>query len=741
MNTKAVDRALNAPLAGISLIPRYVLLLSLLAGLALAADTPATSGIRNGGFEEGTAGWTLKPDTDFAEITVENDLTAPEGTKVLHISHQRTRSSSVAQQIKLEPFTYYLCSIDVRAGPYLRSGMGLWFEPWSRFSESDLGEGWQTFRFGLATGADAVVQINLLLSNAAGEVWLDNLVARKCRREDLVRVFGSDTPSGIPLLALKNPNTAEASVWHDEIPVSTRLASTVRFTIRQNLAGDVWKKSGRFCVELPASVRVRPEPSQTSPTADGSRQAYTFAIQEVACALDISLKKPLGKDRKARFWAEWEGGRQEPVELELTEIKVPEVRAPKEIVTGTVVYGSTLATYPDYPAVIRSLGFNHLDSWGSGISAEKMQDLGIQVSHVGPCPGEYARLLKEEPEARSTTLKGQRVDVVCLSSHGRLREKFLAEIESIAANGHGFLGLMLDDESYCDWNGMDTCFCDRCRTEWRDWLAKNRPGLKPLDPAVAIDDPFGHPEHYRAWWYFRAAQLTEWYRAMRTTFLAAVEKQADSSGRRPCLAIQSGGPAFADIKSTRLNLAELAGVFDLICPQYYGGGEKVARWTRQLVREVGRDKACPTLCMGERYEWQPGEFRAQILEALFAGARGYTSWGWPYSNLRVIAEAAETNGALATHEALLRQGVATETFWTEQPGGRVSVLETGAAGLLLVSNYSRDGAATVVVRRRPGTALALSEVFTGTTVRLTPGETDFVPAVRPGTCTLWKWKK
>jgi hypothetical protein len=235
--------------------------------------------------------------------------------------------------------------------------------------------------------------------------------------------------------------------------------------------------------------------------------------------------------------------------------------------------------------------------------------------------------------------------------------------------------------------------------------------------------------------------LTEWYRNMRETFLATVAKNGSGGGRAPRLAIQSGGPDFADIKSSRLNLEELAGVFDLICPQFYGGGDMVARRTRALVRVVGRDKACPTLCMGERFEWQPGEFRAQILEAVFAGARGYTSWGWPYSNLRVIAEAAETNGALATYEPLLRQGVPTETFWTEQPGCRVSVLECSTGGLLLVSNYCRDGAATVVVQRRPGTATALSEVFTGATVRLTPDEADFAPTVRSGSCTLWKWEK
>jgi len=65
--------------------------------------------------------------------------------------------------------------------------------------------------------------------------------------------------------------------------------------------------------------------------------------------------------------------------------------------------------------------------------------------------------------------------------------------------------------------------------------------------------------------------------------------------------------------------------------------------------------------------------------------------------------------------------VRTETFWTERFGWRVSVFETGTAGLLLVSIYSLDGAAAVMVQRRPGTAMTLSDVFTGTTARLAPG--------------------
>jgi hypothetical protein len=302
---------------------------------------------------------------------------------------------------------------------------------------------------------------------------------------------------------------------------------------------------------------VSEQPARASLIANGSRGTYTFdrrVVSDSPCYLHFTLRKPLGEDRKARFWAEWEGGRQKPVELEMIEINVTEARAPRDIVTGTTVYGSTLATFADYPAVIRSLGFNHLDSWGAGLSAQHLQALrssDIRVVAIGPCPGEYGRLLKEEPAARSTTWNGQRVDVVDLSHRGRIREKFLADIGEHAKGSCD--GMMFDDESYVDWNGMDACICDRCQAQWRDWLAKNRPGLAPLDPATVLDDPLGHSEHYRAWWYFRGAQLTEWYGDMRETFLATVAKNASGGGRAPRLAIQSGGPDFADIKSSRFD--------------------------------------------------------------------------------------------------------------------------------------------------------------------------------------------
>ena len=168
-------------------------------------------GLRNGGFEEGTTAWTLKAATDFAQIAVRDDLRAPEGTKVLHFSHRRTRSSQIEQETRLEPFTYYLFSMHVRAGPYLRSGLGFWVRLWAdgaesgaRYGESELDENWQTIRFGVATGATGALTVQVLLDRVAGDVWIDNLMVRKCRREDLVRIIDSaHPPSSSPRTALE----------------------------------------------------------------------------------------------------------------------------------------------------------------------------------------------------------------------------------------------------------------------------------------------------------------------------------------------------------------------------------------------------------------------------------------------------------------------------------------------------------------------------------------------------------
>ena len=177
---------------------------------------------------------------------------------------------------------------------------------------------------------------------------------------------------------------------------------------------------------------------------------------------------------------------------------------------------------------------------------------------------------------------------------------------------------------------------------------------------------------------------------------------------------------------------------------YYETGYDVRRHMRNLVRAVGRKHAYATLCMGEarrnRWVWRPGEVRSQMLEVLFAGGMGYTFWSWPYSNLRIIAEVAETNGIVANNEAIFLKGTPTDRFRTEQDRCFATTLETKDAGLLLVSNYTRTDDHKVWIRKRPAESVTLTELYTGQVLRLAAGQQLFAVRVAPGNCRLWKWK-
>ena len=706
----------------------------------------------NSSFENGESGWESKLDSDYSKITVEYAADAPDGNKVLHFSHQRTRSSSIQTTFNLKPRTYYLASVKMRADPFLRSGMGIrmmFFADGREFGfrkgENEIDKNWQTYNFPVLTGNTGASQVTIQLHETAGEVWVDKLDIQECQRDDLVQFFSNAWEGGIPR-PMPDVNSASVRVWCDEIPVPSRpeVPSWMYFHIDHRMDEKVWKQSGRFFIELPDSVHMHNTKGVTIQKLDKNRSRYTvdnngfyfYRPGQTWFCMIISLKEPLVGDRLARFWVEWQGGKQEPVELQINEFNLPAVQAPKKLIAGTCVYGSVLDIYSNYPTFISSLGFNHLESWGSGVGKynDELQSKGITMTEVAKCPGEYIPLFKDDQNILSLNWKGQRSSGVMCLSHKGAHTKFIDDIQTQAENG--LWGLQFDDETYNDWGGMDGCVCASCQNSWRDWLLKNRPGLSFRDPVTVLDDPINNLEHYNAWWYFRANQLTEWYRDMQAVFRESIAKT--SLQRR--FVMSAGTPGLRSVKSQRLNFVELSDIFDCMSPQYYTNAENVGKKTRELVSAVGRDKACPYLCPGERFEWRPGEFRAQILEVVFAGGNGYLLWGWPYSNLRIIAEAAEANGALAKYEQVFLHGTATDSFYTQQSGCRVSVIESDKAGLLLVSKYRGSGE-SVSVRRKSKNVPMLTEVFTGKKLFFDADSTQIDITVSNGTSTLWMWKK
>ena len=244
---------------------------------------------------------------------------------------------------------------------------------------------------------------------------------------------------------------------------------------------------------------------------------------------------------------------------------------------------------------------------------------------------------------------------------------------------------------------------------------------------------------------FRASLVTEWYATAREQFEKSVKKYNSKSTDKVWIASYTGPSEFSNIKWSYTNPSELAGIWDRIAPMYYVTSYNLRHYMRNLVQAVGRKYAYAALCMGadrnNRWVWRPGEVRPQMLEVLFAGGMGYIYWSWPYSNLRIIAEVARTNGVVADNEDIFLDGKSTGRFWTEQARTFASTLETDTAGLLLVSNYTRTDNTRVWLRKRPAGPMTLTELYTGQVLRLAANQQIFSVELAPENCQLWKWKK
>ena len=734
-----------------------ILLLLLSAGLFSEARVGwgQTNQFHNGGFEQGLEHWAVNPAADFADVKVIEGISAPDGSKVLMFNHQRTRISSVSQSCRLKPYSVYLLSWWVKAENYHRTAHGFSVIVTSdgRGNSTDgkeirLSEEWQTERRVFTTGAKGKASVTLNLSSAVGKIFVDNIRIIPTTRDEARVLLGSCAM--VPQLPLK-PNQARARVWYDEIPVSDRLVSHVIFQVSENLEQDLWKRTGRLQLELPSQISLYQSTAPKEDLGNGYCR-HTFAGSDVRGGraeykVDVSLMPSVPEidGHKARFWVEWQNGRQKPIEVDCKYLRIPVVSAPKTIMTGTNCYGETPSWYPDYFVMIQSLGFNSIDGWSVDrkiVEGFRALNIDVDIEYSGFMVLE--KRLESVEAAQAVGRNGKRRKSVIEPAHrGKIFEEFLSDMDKLAANG--FSAIMYDDEHYRDWASMDTGLGEDAKQRWVQWLAERRPGLQPVMPDVLMDDPLNNMEQYQAWWMFRASLVAEWYAAARQQFEKSVKKYNSKSTDELWIGSYTGPSEFSYIKSSYANPSELAGIWDRIAPMYYEPSYDLRHHMQSLVRAVGRKHAYATPNMGEardnRMEWRPGEVRPQMLEVLFAGGMGYTYWSWSCTNLRIIAEIAETNGVVADNEEIFLHGNSTDRFWIEQDRRFATTLETEDSGLLLVSNYTHTDDNKVWLRKRPEKPIVLTEVYTGQVLRLAARQQIFSVELEPQNCQLWKWKK
>ena len=722
----------------------------LASAILLSSLSPIVTGnpVRNGGFEDGTEHWSLEPAADFAEVDVMEDPFAPDGNRVLLFDHRRTRTSkAVHEGFQLEPYSYYHFTFWIKAGPdYMRVGPGLQVHlsvdgggTGTRFQEASLSpEEWRPQKLDFVTGASGRASLVLTLNSTVGRVWIDHLKISPGKH------------TGYPRIPLK-PGEANSDLFYDEFPVSSKIPSRIVLRARQKLPKGAWQASGRFFIDLPGGVKFLSHQGTEEGRGSGATR-YTFDFKNhdeepryYAVYLFALADGPKVDGKHATCWIEWDGGKESPYNVPIQYIDIPAVAQPKEIVTGVAAAGKMTEIYPDYFGMLRSMGFNTVDFWKRGQGAEWINDfmahgMDVDAEHSGF--SDLRGLVEKVPDMGSITRHGRPSGAIDASHRGKGFEIFLNELEDLVAKG--FSCIMIDDEHYGD-RTMDTCICDRCKERWSEWLGRRRPHLEVVDPQVFLDDPLGYPDHFDAWWFFRANLVTEWYQAAREHIKASIDKHGARSGAEPWFASYTGAVGLSNIKDNFLNVAETGQVFDRIMPMYYSGGYALRREIRKLIRAAGREVSYASLNMGEaradRRMWKPGENRAHILESLFAGGRGYMYWAWNKSNLRIIAEVAETNGVVAEHEEVFANGRNTERFWTEQPRTFATTLETGSKGLLLITNYTATDNRRIQVFKRPEKPMVLTDVYTGEQLKLGADQQVFAVFVPAAQCGLWKWDK
>ena len=719
-----------------------------------------TNPILNGGFEDGTDSWSLEPASSHAWVEIASHPFAPDGNKVLVFDHERTRSSKVVHRgFPLKPYSFYILSFWSKSDAnYLRTGHGFGVNLSIKgggtgtklFQEASFSpEEWQLTKVPFVTAESPNASLVVSMRSAVGKVWIDHLRVTETSRVEARRIFGSQsTVQRIPL----RPGEAESDVFYNEIPVSLTIPSRIVFRVRENLPKGTWRATGRFIIELPEGVALQPHNGISEKLADGAiRHTFEFKQNDTepryyGVHVFALTDRPDVDGLYATCWIEWNGGKQSPYQVPIRHIDIPPVAQPNQIFTGTTAAGLPQEIYPDYFNMLQSMGFNAIDYWKRGKGAESIDEFmahGMDVDAEYSGFGELKRLFKDVEGLQSIDLKGRPRGVVDASHRGEGYDQFLADLEDMVAKG--FSCIMIDDEHYGADKSMDTCLCDRCKARWKEWLPIHRPDLEPASPEKFLDDPLGHQDHYDAWWYFRANLVTEWYQAARKRIHASIDKYGARSGAQPWFASYTGPVGYSNIKDNFMNAAETAGVFDKIMPMYYSGGYSLRREIRKLVRAAGREYTYGSLNMGtarsDRRVWQPGEVRAQMLEVLFSGAKGYMFWSWNKSNLRIIAEIAETNGVVADNEEIFLNGDFTERFWIEQPRTYSTTLETDDAGMFLVTNYTETDNSRIQVFKRPEKAMTLTEVYTGEKINLAANRQIFTLYVPSAQCGLWKWEK
>jgi len=525
--------------------------------------------------------------------------------------------------------------------------------------------------------------------------------------------------------------------------------------------------TGTVNIDLPegvACVSAVLVPFEETPLAGGGSRIELQSVHldgRKAIYLCLSTTLAPGAEAECRISATWEGGKMLPRKFPVKVIDTPIAGQPKEIMTGSAVWGYQIGSWPDFFKQYKSLGFNMIDYWRGTIHATGTVDetlkeqtrlarqQGIIMAINASNSWDY-EIVKEDADAQAVYMSGKREpSVPCPSYRG---PGFIDKMRFNAQIAKSGISFILSDEEFYPHTGAgpNICMCERCEGLWREWLPVHYPELEYVPIQEVYEKRKEHPERYRALLWFKASLTTERYRIYKEEIAKAVREHGAASSPEPMLGWWAGGAEEWSLQSAQTDARGLAQTMDWVQPQLYYRYRMPPRHFRELIRRqswaldglncyVGID----TDDDATGHANTPGVLTASVLETLFAGGKGYCLWYGPYMDTRQWSELAKVNGVVARHERVFLDGKETDLFrsfspieveglpkdyfrpWS--PDVCASTWENEEEGLLLITDY-REKRAPIWVERslRYAGPMTLYDAFTDEkVVHLTEGRWDF----------------
>ena len=423
----------------------------------------------------------------------------------------------------------------------------------------------------------------------------------------------------------------------------------------------------------------------------GIRDRWKWSVGQYSgmlnLAFGLSTKLKEGT-RKAYYYAKWDGGQQEPQELELKVVSIPEIKHPlKRMVSIVDANPFTLDQFPNMVQSLKRIGVNGLaggspKEWGSG-----MRYYATWIN--------FPMYHSSDPKAFAMGIDGKRrIDsgARCMSYRGPDWNKYMKGMFRKIDEGYNLF--MFDDARPA------VCYDSKCKAEFGN-MFKEHTQLHYVDPSVFMKPGWSGPDEYRKLWH--DFQLWIYGHAAQDMKKEMIEYADKHNNGAPIYFLQSAAPVrpeheFAYATTHRAFDFEGMQAYIYCYHQTYQGSPKQIGQQLQLRQEGAGKYSNPlvaTLSPGLTYmhpvnSLDPhAQMKYQILEAAMAPkALGYNMYAGAETDLGDLRYIAEANAILSHYEDIFIDGEVIRGVGVSRKNSSARIKRLGDHVLLLVAEYS-----------------------------------------------------